>query len=217
MPLLDASIAFFIWMTVLCIIVKSINTSLKNLFIARTAFLNPVVDAMNQAKLSLEDIHITSSSESDSSKITKDRDITSSSESDSSKITKKDLPELFRKDPEGFLAYLERYRLRIKHESEIFSKIDQVLKMAGGKIKKGMLMTSFAVSLLLCLCLRINAFSIMNKFFSASGAEFQMWEPNIQHIDVVERLLTACMISVGAPYWHNMLERFITLKKDINR
>ncbi len=200
MPLLDASIAFFIWMTVLCIIVKSINTSLKNLFIARTVFLNPVVDAMNQAKLSLEDIHITSSSESDFSK-----------------ITKKDLPELFRKDPEGFLAYLERYRLRIKHESEIFSKIDQVLKMAGGKIKKGMLMTSFAVSLLLCLCLRINAFSIMNKFFSASGAEFQMWEPNIQHIDVVERLLTACMISVGAPYWHNMLERFITLKKDINR
>ena len=197
MPLLDASIAFFIWMIILCIIVKSINTVLKYLPPVRLWLSRAISDTNRQT--GLKGVHVCIDSDSDREGCV-------------------ELPQFVQKHPEEFLSYLERYELQIAEKPEISGKIGQVLSISRGRIRKRMLVISFLVSLFLCFFMDINAFSIGSRLFAHTGAGSRLW-----HIHdgiwgkCVERFLTACMISVGAPYWHNLLEKFITFKKDLSQ
>ncbi len=197
MPLLDASIAFFIWMMVLCTIVKSINTGLKSLpFGVKHLLSKAISDAL--ARTQLKPAHIGLGSESDKQGTMP--------------------PQFAKSHPEEFLAYLEKYRLQVVDQAEIVGKIDQVLSMSRGRIRRRMLLISFLVSITFCFFLDINAFAIGSRLFANSGPAGNLW-----HIHDggwaawMEQFLTACMISVGAPYWHDMLEKFISFKKELNK
>lgn len=193
MPLLDAAIAFFIWMITLCVIVKSINTVLKSLpWGVRHWFSRAISDAIKQS--GLKRFHVCLNSDSDQK-----------------------LQQFVQKHPEEFLSYLERYRLQVIDKPEISGKIDQVLSISRGRIRKRMLVISFLVSLALCFCLDINAFSIGSRLFAHTGAGSDLWHIHDGILGKgMEQFLTACMISVGAPYWHDILEKFIVVKKELS-